>query len=120
MEKYDDLISQLYAGNFKNATFGIFNFIDGEGFVDEVCSKDKEKYGIDDFEYLKFDISEKQKNGIKFSKKEFVQYFKSFKSYVENELQKDSISKLRIYLIKESGSLIAVKLKNFSLCKEKD
>ena len=48
MEKYDDLISQLYGGNFKNATFGIFNFIDGEGFVDEVCSKDKEKYGIDD------------------------------------------------------------------------
>lgn len=115
MEKYVDLLKQINSVPFKNVTFSIFNYIDNEGFVDEVCGANKEKYGIDDFEYLKLVISEKEKNGIKFSNKEIVSNFKNFKSYIENDLQEDSIPKMRVFLIKESGSLIVVRLKNFNI-----
>ena len=115
MEKYVDLLKQINSVPFKNVTFSIFNYIDNEGFVDEVCGANKEKYGIDDFEYLKLLISEKEKNGIKFSNKEIVSNFKNFKSYIENDLQEDSIPKMRVFLIKESGSLIVVRLKNFNI-----
>lgn len=115
MEKYVDLLKQINSVPFKNVTFSIFNYIDNEGFVDELCGANKEKYGIDDFEYLKLLISEKEKNGIKFSNKEIVSNFKNFKSYIENDLQEDSIPKMRVFLIKESGSLIVVRLKNFNI-----
>lgn len=115
MEKYVDLLKQINSVPFKNVTFSIFNYIDNEGFVDEVCGANKEKYGIDDFEYLKLLISEKEKNGIKFSNKEIVSNFKNFKSYIENDLQEDSIPKMRVFLIKESGSLIVVRLKKFNI-----
>ena len=115
MEKYVDLLKQINSVPFKNVTFSIFNYIDNEGFVDELCGANKEKYGIDDFEYLKLLISEKEKNGIKFSNKEIVSNFKDFKSYIENDLQEGSIPKMRVFLINESGSLIVVRLKNFNI-----
>ena len=115
MEDFSVLIEQLKHADYKRVTFGIFNFIDSEGFVDEVSSCDKTKYDIEDFCYYKFNLSDKEKNGIKYSKKEIIHFFKEFKSYIENSVQKNNIPKIRIYIIKESGSLIAVKLVEFNV-----
>lgn len=101
-------------------TFSIFNFIENDGFIDELFCADKTRYGIDDFEYIKFSIDDKQKSGIKYSKREYTRYFKAFKEYVEKGLQETAIPRLRIYLIKESGSLIAVRLSSFRLDKTSD
>lgn len=114
MEVFNELLEQLCNNPYKKVTFGIFNFIEDDGFIDELYCADKVKYGIEDFEYMKFSLDDKQKNGIRYSKKDFVRYFKAFKSYVETTLQ-HTVPKLRIYLIKESGSLIAVKLSTFDI-----
>lgn len=115
MEIFNELLEQLYNNPYKKITFSIYNFIENDGFIDELFCCNKTKYGLDDFEYIKFTIDDKQKNGIKYSKKEYTRFFKAFKEYVEKEIQHDVIPNLRIYLIKESGSLIAVKLKGFKL-----
>lgn len=115
MEIFNELLEQLYNSPYKRITFSIYNFIENDGFIDELFCSDKTKYGLDDFEYIKFSIDDKQRNGIKYSKKEYTRFFKAFKEHVEKELQQITIPKLRIYLIKESGSLIAVKLTSFDL-----
>lgn len=115
MEIFNELLEQIYSSPYKKVTFSIFNFIENDGFIDELFCADKTRYGIDDFEYIKFSIDDKQKNGIKYSKKEYTRYFKAFKEYVEKDLQETAIPRLRIYLIKESGSLIAVRLSSFKL-----
>lgn len=115
MEIFNELLEQLYSNPYKKVTFSIFNFIENDGFIDELFCINKTKYGIDDFDYIKFSIDDKQRNGIKYSKREYTKYFKAFKEYVETELQQTHIPRLKIYLIKESGSLIAVKLSSFVL-----
>lgn len=115
MEIFNELLEQLYNSPYKEISFSIFNFIENDGFIDELYCINKTKYGLDDFEFIKFKIDDKQRNGIKYSKREHTRFFKAFKEYVEKELQLDVIPKLRIYLIKESGSLIAVKLKGYKL-----
>lgn len=120
MEIFNELLEQIYSSPYKKVTFSIFNFIENDGFIDELFCADKTRYGIDDFEYIKFSIDDKQKSGIKYSKREYTRYFKAFKEYVEKDLQETAISRLRIYLIKESGSLIAVRLSSFRLDKTSD
>lgn len=117
MVDFDELIEQLKNGEFRPASFSIFNFIENDGFLTELYAIEKTKYDIDDFEYIKFKISDDVKNGIKYSKKDSMNSISSFKDYVEKELQGD-VKKLKVYPIKVSGSLIAVKLKNFNLFDE--
>lgn len=114
MVDFDDLIEQLKNGDFLPASFSIFNFIENDGFLTELYAVEKVKYDIDDFEYIKFKVSDDVKNGIKYSKKDLMNSVKSFKNHIEKDLQGD-VKKLKIYPIKVSGSLIAVKLKDFNL-----
>ena len=79
MEIFNELLEQIYSSPYKKVTFSIFNFIENDGFIDELFCADKTRYGIDDFEYIKFSIDDKQKSGIKYSKREYTRYFKAFK-----------------------------------------
>lgn len=119
MVDFDDLLKQLKSSEFRPASFSIFNFIENDGFLTELYATEKIKYDIDDFEYLKFTVSDEIKNGIKYSKKDVLKEVQSFKEYIEKDLQKD-VKKAKVYPIKVSGSLIIVKLKNFDLFEEPD
>ena len=77
MEIFNELLEQIYSSPYKKVTFSIFNFIENDGFIDELFCADKTRYGIDDFEYIKFSIDDKQKSGIKYSKREYTRYFKA-------------------------------------------
>lgn len=110
----ENLLKQLYDKPYNPITFSIYNYIDNDGFITELFAYNKTHYDIDDFEYIKFDIDENFKNGVKYSKKDSLRIIFELKNYVEHVLQQNTI-KLRIYPIKESGSLIAVKLKEFEI-----
>ena len=42
--------SGIYSSPYKKVTFSIFNFIENDGFIDELFCADKTRYGIDDFD----------------------------------------------------------------------
>lgn len=119
MDKIDNLLQQLYYKEYRSISFSIFNFIEEDGFITELYAVTKTQYDIDDFEFIKFDITDDLRSGIKYSKKDYIHFAYDFKNYVENELQKDVV-KLKIYPIKQSGSLIAVKLKDFTIINSGD
>ena len=111
---YEHLLEQLENTDFKPVTFGIFNFIEKEGFVVEASGVEKRNLDIDDFEYYKFNLTSEEVETIKISRKEGLKSFTKFKKFIENTVQENDI-KCKIYIIKDSGSLIAVKVKGFVL-----
>ena len=111
--KYDELIRQLYERDFSDMRFSVFNFIDEDGYVNEISALDNEKYGIEDFSFMIFDISDNDKNKIKLSDAATLMKYKEFKYYVEKECQKKP--KLSIFIMKDIGVVIAVKLKTYDL-----
>ena len=115
----DNFMEQLRNGDFRPASFSVFNFIDNDGFLTELYAIDKVNYDIDDFEYLNFSLTDDIKNGIKHGKKTIMKDITDFKKKVDDMLP-DNEKKIKVYPIKYSGSLIAVKLKSFSLFNEPD
>lgn len=117
MDTLNNLKEQLFKGLFKDMLFSIYNKIDDDGFVKEISAIDNKNYGIDDFHYLYFIIQQETKDAIKFGgiKNRINGMLNNFKYYVEHELQKGEYAHCRIYILKDYGSLIAVKPRNFAL-----
>lgn len=117
MKKYSSLLRQMYEGRFRNLLYGIYNAIDSDGFVKEISAVDKQDYGMDDFHFFNFVLHEDTRNAIKGNDNDSVslQMLKGFKYYVEHELQDGISAHCRIYILKDYGTMVAVKPKNFSL-----
>lgn len=116
--KYDELIDQLYNRDFNNMRFSVYNFIDDDGYVNEISALKGEKYGIEDFSFMVFEISDEDKKSIKSGDSAILQKYKDFKHYIEKECQK--IPQLGIFIMKDLGVVVAVKLKLFDLGKMKE
>lgn len=106
----EELKEQLNTKQFRNMLFTAYNVIVDDGFVAEASNFLKRNCDMDDFEFVKFDISEDDKKAIKRNDEEIINTINEFKTYVERELQK-GFSACRVYTLKDVGSVIAVRLK---------
>lgn len=109
-KKYEKLIEQLYTLPFKKMLFTIYNFIVEDGYVRNLKHQGLD-VDIDDLEYMIFQISEDDKNLIKRGK---IDKFVLFKNFIEKDIQSDRV-KLGIFIMKEHGTLVAVRPKGFML-----
>lgn len=107
----EDLYEQLYTKPFRSLLFTVYNLIEDEGFVAEASNELKRTCDIDDFEFMKFDISADDMKLIKNKDPESINSILSLKRYIEKEKQK-GFAFCRIYIVKDIGSVIAVRLKN--------
>ena len=118
VNRYDELLQQLYRKEFNNLRFTVYNFIDSDGYINEISAAHGEKYGIDDFEFIVFDISDEDKKAIKNGNAVTIQRYKAFKYYIEKECQ--TVPNCAIFIMKELGIVIAVKLKHYDIGKMKE
>lgn len=105
-EEYNELIEQLLNGNYKRANFTVYNFIENDGYVNELSAVIKYKFEKDDFEYLIFNIGDDKKL-IKKNDTEVINKYKSFKAYIEKDCQ--DIVKVGIFIMEDIGVVFAVK-----------
>jgi hypothetical protein len=68
---------------------------------------------MDSFEFIVFDIPVEDRNEIKEGNAAVIQKYKDFKHIIENEKQK--VPNCAIFIMKELGIVIAVKLKFFNI-----
>lgn len=110
----NELMEQLFNKPFKKMLFTPYNLIEDEGFVIEASNNDKKSYDMDDFEYLQFTLSDEDKKAIKAKKKDILSIFNDFKFEIEKTLQ-PKFAYCRIYVMKDIGTAIAVKVKDFDI-----
>ena len=114
----EELYKQLFENQSRELLFTVFNLIEDDGFVIEANNQDKTQYDMDDFDFIKFDISDDDKKAIKCKKSDVLNVLNDFKYEIERVKQK-SFPYCRIYVMKDLGSVIAVKLKLFDVAKLK-
>lgn len=114
----EELYKQLFGKPFRGLLFTVFNLIEDDGFVIEANNHDKTQYDMEDFDFIKFDISDDDKKAIKCKKSDILSILNDFKYEVEKQKQK-AFPYCRIYVMKDLGSVIAVKLKPFDVAKLK-
>lgn len=114
MINVEGLTSQLYTRQFRNLMFTVYNIIDDEGFVAEANGMDKENYGIDDFKYMRFSLTDEDKMALKKRKSNIMNVINDFKYEIE-KVKQPNFARCRIYALPDLGSVIAVKLNNFNL-----
>lgn len=115
MKNYNKMFAQLHNKHFVNLKFTVYNFIENDGFVNEISALHNKKYDIGDFEFFMFDIPEDDKKAIKSGNAFVIQKYRTFKHYIENECQ--TVPDCSIFIMKEFGIVIAVKLKEFNIKK---
>ena len=101
-----DFYREIKDEDFKSVTFGIFNRIDDDSFPLYLRNQYKEVYSIDDFEYLKFNLDEKEKKSLK--KNDSIMQLNL--TILRQKLNKDD--KIRFYVDKEKCEIYVVRLKN--------
>lgn len=114
MEDYNGLKKELLECEWKPVSFGIYNYIDDNGVVVELNGLDRKSYDMDDFEFHRFNLTEKEKLQIQYNSQQLISILEGFKEYIEKELQ-PNIPRLRIYWVESTGALFAVKLKSFDI-----
>ena len=100
-DRLKDWKEQLSGDNWRGLLISIFNFIESEGFLDELKALTKKTYYMDDFVYMKLKVDDTVKNGIKKEDEEVIGDVKEFKKTVEG-----LNPKARVYSIYLPCSLI--------------
>lgn len=113
VKRYDTLLSQLYNKHYVDLKFTVYNFIENDGYVNEISAVHNQKYDIDDFEFIVFDLPEDDSKAIKNSNAFVIQKYRTFKHYIEKECQ--TIPNCSIFILKDLGIVVAVKLKTFDI-----
>ena len=108
MEVFKDLIEQLRTHPFRRMLFTIYSYIEDDGYISTVA-KD---CGVDDLEFIKFDIGDESKS-IAEGDRFVIAKYKAFKRYVEKTCQ--TVPNLSIFILKDLGLVVAVKPKNFDI-----
>lgn len=112
----ETLLKQITVEKFKPSNFTVFNMIDDTGFVDELKGMFGKDYSIEDFEYMVFDLSIREKNAILYRMSSVLNRFKDLRKLIEKDLQDDpNKPKVRLYIDKDKSIAIIVKLADFDL-----
>lgn len=110
---YKELLEQIKTREFSPLRFTIYNFIENDGYIAEISGLKGERFGIDDFEYLALDIPDDDKNEIRAENANVITKYNSFSYYVEHNCEK--IPECMVFVMKDLGIVIAVKLKDFDV-----
>lgn len=112
----DEFLKQITAENFKPSTYTVYNMMDDSGYIEELKAMFDERYAVEDFEYMVFELSISDKNAIYYYMSCVLDIFKDIKRLIERELQDDpNKPKARMYVDKEKSIVMIVKLKDFDL-----
>lgn len=113
---HDDLLSQLKEMPFGRTPFTVYNFADDDGWTTELSVLNKTcVYDFDDLETLRFVIPDEDAEYLKANRRSTVDFYNRFKKHVENDMQ--SIPNVAIFVIKDIGSVFAVKPKGYDVMK---
>lgn len=115
MGRYDSLLRQLYDKEFVDLRFTVYNYIESDGYVNEISAAHGKKYDIDDFEFIVFDLSDEERKAIRLGNALVIQKYRAFKHYIENECQE--VPNCGIFIMRDLGIVVAVKLKYYNLGK---
>lgn len=111
-----ELLKQITSDKFKNSSFTIYNFIEDKGLIEELKGMFSKTYSIEDFEYMIFELSEREKNAIFCRMSIVLNRFNELKKLIEHDLQDDpNKPKVRIFVEKDDKVAFLVKLKEFDL-----
>ena len=102
---YDELKEEI----FKPITYGIFNKMDDDGYINYLEKLHKEPFSIGDFKYYDFELTDKEKFLIKMHNREFLKNVKLLKQKLSE--YKDII----LYIDYEIGLIRVVKLNKLML-----
>lgn len=80
LKDFSGLTKQLFEKPFKNMLFSIYNFADDEFYIHNIRQNGYPDIGIEDLEYMILDTK-----GVPISE------IKSFKYYIEEDIQKNSV-----------------------------
>ena len=80
-----DLYEELRNAEFKPITFRLFNKIDDDMIPSYLNKKNNDVYGIDDFEYYKIPLSQKEQFLLSLHNKEMMNSIKKLKLEIENK-----------------------------------
>lgn len=112
----ETLLKQITADKFKPSNFTVFNIIDDSGFIEELIGMFNIRYSIEDFDYMLFELSTKEKNAIYYRMSSVIGKFKEIKRIVEKEMQDDQNKpKAKMIIDKDKSIVMIVKLKEFDL-----
>lgn len=112
----EELIDQIINSGFKPSLFSIYNYIEDDGFILELKRNFGINFGIDDFEYILLNISEKDRNGVRYRMKSILSKFEELKDFVEIDCQENKTKpKSKVYINKDGGFVFVIKLKEFNL-----
>lgn len=112
----EEFLKQITVENFKPSTYTVYNMIDDNGYIDELKAMFDERYSVEDFEYMVFELSISDKNAIYYYMSCVLNIFRDIKYLIEKDLQDDpNKPKARMYIDKEKSIVMIVKLKDFDL-----
>ena len=95
---------ELKKADFKRITYGIFNTIDDDGYVNFLEKKYKEPFSIEDFEFYDFSLTEKEKFLIKMHNREYLKNIKILKENLSENINN------KLYVDYENSLIRIVKL----------
>ena len=112
----ETLLKQITADKFKPSNFTVFNIIDDSGFIEELIGMFNIRYSIEDFDYMLFELSTKEKNAIYYRMSSVLKKFKEIKKIIEKQIQDDENKpKAKMIIDKDKSIVMIVKLKEFDL-----
>jgi len=110
------LIEQIKEKGFQPMKFSIFNYMDDNGDIVEMEGIFKQKFGIEDFEYMAFELELNEKNGLKYRAHDIMKRFYDLQTLIEETIQEDkNKSKAKVFILKDDGQVFVVKFKDFDL-----
>ena len=110
---YAGLLKQIKEKEYKPLRFTIYNFIENDGYVAELSGLKGKRFDIDDFEYISLDIDNEDKVGIRSDNTSIINKYYMFSYYVEHTCQE--IPECMVFVMKDLGVVICVKLKDFDI-----
>ena len=113
------LIDQIKEKGFKEMKFSIFNYMDDKGYIVEMEGIFKQKFGIEDFEFMAFDLDISEKNGLKYRTHEVLKRFYALQELIEIKIQENKEkTKAKVFILKDEGQVFIVKMASFDLISE--
>lgn len=112
----EHLLEQIKEKGFTPLNFTLFNDLEAHGDIAEMEGMFKRKFSVDDFEYLIFDLTEREKNSIIYRNTVGMDKFNMLKRFIERDIQEDrNMSKSKIIIDKKQARIILIKLYEFDI-----
>lgn len=112
-----EYINQIKDRGLKKMLFSVYSIIEENGYIEQLNNSYGKKYLIDDFEYIFFNLTKKEENGIKLYIHEITDNLNNLMYFIEKEIQdnKKLTPKTKVFVNRDEGYVFLVNLKEFNL-----